>query len=91
MSANGKDYDGPILECKNLSISYFTRAGEIPAVIDFNLTLHQGQSAGLVGAGTIAGTAMPAATAAWSISRNAPVADTMHATMPPAPDLCCRC
>ena len=49
MSANGKDYDGPILECRNLSISYFTRAGEIPAVVDFNLTLHQGGSVGLVG------------------------------------------
>ncbi|MDJ0607861.1 MAG: ABC transporter ATP-binding protein [Kiloniellales bacterium] len=49
MSANGKDYDGPILECRNLSISYFTRAGEIPAVVDFDLTLHQGGSVGLVG------------------------------------------
>ncbi len=49
MSTNGKDYDGPILECKNLSISYFTRAGEIPAVVDFSLTLHQGDSVGLVG------------------------------------------
>ncbi len=43
------DYDGPILECRNLSISYFTRAGEIPAVVDFNLTLEQGGSVGLVG------------------------------------------
>ena len=49
MSGNGKDFDGPILECKDLCISYFTRAGEIPAVIDFNLTLHQGDSVGLVG------------------------------------------
>ena len=49
MSTNGKDYDGPILECKDLSISYFTRAGEIPAVVDFNLTLRQGDSVGLVG------------------------------------------
>ena len=49
MSANGKDYDGPILECKNLSISYFTRAGEIPAVIDFSLTVNKGESIGLVG------------------------------------------
>ena len=38
-----------VLECKNLSISYFTRAGEIPAVIDFNMTLRQGESIGLVG------------------------------------------
>lgn len=49
MTSNGKDYDGPILECKGLSISYFTRAGEIPAVVDFNLTLTQGDSVGLVG------------------------------------------
>ena len=49
MTGFDKDYDGPILECRNLSISYFTRAGEIPAVIDFNLTLHQGDSVGLVG------------------------------------------
>lgn len=42
-------YDGPVLECKNLCLSYFTRAGEIPAVVDFNLTLEQGDSVGLVG------------------------------------------
>src|SRR3546814_2892746 len=42
-------HDGPILECKDLCISYFTRAGEIPAVIDFNMTLNQGESIGLVG------------------------------------------
>ncbi|MGD1877624.1 MAG: dipeptide ABC transporter ATP-binding protein [Kiloniellaceae bacterium] len=45
----GSDYDEPILECKDLCISYFTRAGEIPAVIDFNMVLHQGHSIGLVG------------------------------------------
>jgi peptide/nickel transport system ATP-binding protein len=49
MSTQANEYDGPILECKDLCISYFTRAGEIPAVIDFNLTLNQGDSAGLVG------------------------------------------
>ena len=49
MTGNGQDYDGPILECKNLCISYFTRAGEIPAVIDFDLTLRHGDSVGLVG------------------------------------------
>jgi peptide/nickel transport system ATP-binding protein len=49
MTSNGKDFDGPILECKDLCISYFTRAGEIPAVVDFSLTLHQGDSVGLVG------------------------------------------
>jgi len=30
------DYDGPILEIDNLSISFFTRLGEIPAVMDFS-------------------------------------------------------
>ena len=49
MTTNGSDHDGPILECRDLSISYFTRAGEIPAVVDFNLVLHQGDSVGLVG------------------------------------------
>ena len=29
MTSNGQDYDGPVLECKDLCISYFTRAGEI--------------------------------------------------------------
>ncbi len=49
MTGNGVDYDGPILECRGLCISYFTRAGEIPAVIDFDLTLERGGSVGLVG------------------------------------------
>ncbi|MEQ8393864.1 ABC transporter ATP-binding protein [Thalassobaculum sp.] len=39
----------PVLEIENLCISYFTRAGEIPAVIDFNLTIYEGESVGLVG------------------------------------------
>ncbi|KZD12267.1 dipeptide ABC transporter ATP-binding protein [Oceanibaculum pacificum] len=39
----------PILEIKDLCLSYFTRAGEIPAVVDFNLTLNEGETAGLVG------------------------------------------
>ncbi|MEO3433170.1 ABC transporter ATP-binding protein [Inquilinus sp. CAU 1745] len=38
-----------LLEIENLSISYFTRAGEIPAVIDFNLSLSEGEAVGLVG------------------------------------------
>ncbi len=49
MATHGTDYDGPILECRDLSLSYFTRAGEIPAVVDFNLTLGRGESVGLVG------------------------------------------
>jgi peptide/nickel transport system ATP-binding protein len=43
------DDDEIILECRNLSVSYYTRAGEIPAVVDFNLTLRAGESVGLVG------------------------------------------
>ena len=41
--------EAPLLEIENLSISYFTRAGEIPAVIDFNLILDAGEAVGLVG------------------------------------------
>jgi peptide/nickel transport system ATP-binding protein len=39
----------PVLECRNLSISYFTRAGEVPAVVDFNLKLMPGEAHGIVG------------------------------------------
>ncbi len=49
MDSQSHSYDGPVLECRDLCISYFTRAGEIPAVIDFNMTLEQGGSIGLVG------------------------------------------
>ena len=27
----------PVLECEKVNISYYTRAGEIPAVVDFDL------------------------------------------------------
>ena len=43
------DYDGPILEIDRLSISFFTRAGEIPAVMDFSCTVQPGEAMGLVG------------------------------------------
>ncbi|MEQ8965339.1 MAG: ABC transporter ATP-binding protein [Azospirillaceae bacterium] len=43
------DPDAPVLEIEGLSISYFTRQGEIPAVIDFSLTVGQGEAVGLVG------------------------------------------
>ena len=33
----------------NLSITFFTRAGEIPAVMDFSSTVMPGQAMGLVG------------------------------------------
>lgn len=51
MSARQETQDGDeiILECRNLSISYYTRAGEVPAVVDFNLTLRAGEVVGLVG------------------------------------------
>jgi peptide/nickel transport system ATP-binding protein len=39
----------PVLEIENLNVSYFTRAGEIPAVIDFSLRLAPGEAVGLVG------------------------------------------
>ncbi|TMJ42156.1 MAG: ATP-binding cassette domain-containing protein, partial [Alphaproteobacteria bacterium] len=39
----------PILECKDVSISYYTRAGAVPAVYDFNLTVMPGEAVGIVG------------------------------------------
>ncbi len=39
----------PILEIDDLSISFFTRAGEIPAVMNFSATVMPGQALGLVG------------------------------------------
>ncbi|QDY69344.1 ABC transporter ATP-binding protein [Qingshengfaniella alkalisoli] len=43
------DYDGPILEIDNLSISFFTREREIPAVMEFSCTVQPGEAMGLVG------------------------------------------
>src|SRR5262245_26206149 len=43
------DEHAPVLEIKDLSVSYSTRAGEVPAVIDFSLTVQKGESVGLVG------------------------------------------
>ena len=39
----------PILEIEDLNISFFTRAGEIPAVMDFSCTIMPGEAMGLVG------------------------------------------
>ncbi|HEV3178234.1 MAG TPA: oligopeptide/dipeptide ABC transporter ATP-binding protein, partial [Stellaceae bacterium] len=39
----------PVLECRDLSISYYTRAGAVPAVVDFNLKLMPGEAHGIVG------------------------------------------
>ncbi len=43
------DRDGPILEIDRLSISFFTRLREIPAVMDFSCTVQPGEAVGLVG------------------------------------------
>ncbi len=43
------DYDGPILEIDKLSISFFTRLREIPAVMDFSCVVQPGEAMGLVG------------------------------------------
>ncbi|MEP1587158.1 MAG: ABC transporter ATP-binding protein [Tateyamaria sp.] len=43
------DYDGPILEIDKLSISFFTRLREIPAVMDFSVAVKPGEAVGLVG------------------------------------------
>ncbi len=43
------DYDGPILEIDKLSISFFTRLREIPAVMDFSVRVQPGEAVGLVG------------------------------------------
>lgn len=38
-----------VLEINNLAITYKVRAGDVPAVPDFSLTIHRGESVGLVG------------------------------------------
>ena len=43
------DHTGPILEIDNLSISFFTRLREIPAVMDFSVNVQPGEAVGLVG------------------------------------------
>jgi len=43
------EYDGPILEIDKLSISFFTRLREIPAVMDFSVSVKPGEAVGLVG------------------------------------------
>jgi peptide/nickel transport system ATP-binding protein len=42
-------HQDPILECRNLSVSYSSRAGEVPAVVGFNFSLMRGEAHGLVG------------------------------------------
>jgi len=43
------DSNGPILEIDRLSISFFTRLREIPAVMDFSAKVMPGEALGLVG------------------------------------------
>ncbi len=43
------DPSQPILEIENLSISFFTRLREIPAVMDFSCIVRAGEAMGLVG------------------------------------------
>jgi len=48
----GQDHAGPvepILEIEKLNISFFVRAGEIPAVMDFSCKVMPGEAMGLVG------------------------------------------
>ncbi len=49
MPERNAETGAPLLEIDRLSVSYFTRAGEIPAVVDFSLTIGAGESVGLVG------------------------------------------
>lgn len=44
-----QDNTQPILEIENLHISFFTRNGEIPAVMDFSCKIMAGDAMGLVG------------------------------------------
>jgi peptide/nickel transport system ATP-binding protein len=41
--------DAPLLEIDGLSVSFATRAGEVPAVTDFSATVRAGEALGLVG------------------------------------------
>ncbi len=49
MTATPWDPSQPILEIDRLSISFFTRLREIPAVMDFSCTVMSGEAMGLVG------------------------------------------
>ncbi|HLQ18666.1 MAG TPA: ABC transporter ATP-binding protein, partial [Tabrizicola sp.] len=49
MTDTAWDPSKPILEIEHLSISFFTRLREIPAVMDFSCTVMAGEAMGLVG------------------------------------------
>ena len=42
----------PILDIEDLNISFYTRKGEIPAVMDFSMTVLPGETMGLVARST---------------------------------------
>ena len=49
MNETVRNANQPILEIDNLSISFFTRRGEIPAVMDFSCSVLPGEAMGIVG------------------------------------------
>jgi len=49
VTSRSRSDDTPILQCRNLSVTYSGRRGDVPAVVDFNLTLMRGEAHGLVG------------------------------------------
>ena len=49
VKAANVDQAEPILDIENLSISFFTRRGEIPAVMDFSCRVMPGEAMGIVG------------------------------------------
>ena len=49
MDEAARQTTAPILEIENLSISFFTRHFEIPAVMDFSCTVMPGEAMGIVG------------------------------------------
>jgi ABC-type glutathione transport system ATPase component len=59
--------DQPLLQIENLSISFFTRLREIPAVMDFSCTVMPGEAMGLVGESAAGGSCSRAATSSPSV------------------------
>ena len=49
VKATNIDNAEPIIDIENLSISFFTRRGEIPAVMDFSCKVMPGEAMGIVG------------------------------------------
>ena len=49
VKARNIDTAQPIIDIEHLSISFFTKRGEIPAVMDFSCTVLPGEAMGIVG------------------------------------------